>query len=249
VRNGGLIGDNLILVRAMTDLQDMILDRLVGTKVGKNWPDGPLAIAAEVIGGAKPIEFGVTDMDRGAKSEIARRLGYPVLLCEAIQGGNRGLPGEDDRRSFAMNVFRTIPIAGPIPKLRVLAQKRIAGQMVIRAHSHLCEQPDCPLLTALRELVEAETVTRQLTDGVYHAQCANIRKSVATGHQWSKRMDSEQRLLRAVYHTIHGFASSRTSVAGWCSIRESVRLTASEGGVGEVVACCVEIARLCGMTV
>ncbi len=101
----------------MTDLQDQILDRLVGTPIGVNWPDGPLAIAADVIGGSKPVQFGLTDMDGGAKSEIARRLGYPVLLCQAIQGGNRGFAREDDRRAFAMNVFRTIPLGGRVPRL------------------------------------------------------------------------------------------------------------------------------------
>ena len=59
-------------------------------------------IAAEVVGGSKPIQFGMTDNDRGAKSLIAQRLGYPVLLIEAIQGGNRALKEENDRRSFAM---------------------------------------------------------------------------------------------------------------------------------------------------
>src|SRR5918911_847921 len=99
----------------MTDPQDRILDRLVGTRVGVNWPDGPLALAAEVVGGHKPVKFGQTDNDRGAKAEIARRLGYPVLLCEAIQGANRGLGAEDDRRGLAMNLFGTIPVGGPVP--------------------------------------------------------------------------------------------------------------------------------------
>src|SRR5437870_4591771 len=89
----------------MTDLQDRILDRLVGTWVGVNWPDGPLAIAADVVGGHKPVKFGQTDNDRGPKGEIARRLGYPVLLCEAIQGANRGLKAEDDRRGLAIALF------------------------------------------------------------------------------------------------------------------------------------------------
>ena len=39
----------------MTDLQDRILDRLVGTRVGVNWPGGPLVIAAEVVGGREAL--------------------------------------------------------------------------------------------------------------------------------------------------------------------------------------------------
>src|SRR4051812_37466339 len=117
----------------MTDLQDAILDRLVGTAVGVNWPDGPLTIAAEGVGGSRPIRFGLTDNDRGAKSLIAGRLGYPVLLIEAIQGANRGLAVENDRRSFAMAVFETIPVGGRLPKLSALEQNRVAARVAIRA--------------------------------------------------------------------------------------------------------------------
>src|SRR5262245_1895343 len=110
----------------MTDLQDAILDRLVGTRVGVNWPDGPLAIAAEVVGGTKPVRFGQTDNDRGAKREIASRLGYPMLLIEAIQGAVRAIRDEEDRRGFAMAVFRLIPVGTKAPKLSSLEQNRIA---------------------------------------------------------------------------------------------------------------------------
>ncbi len=146
----------------MTDLQDRILDRLVGVTVGVNWPDGPLTSAAEVVGGKNRIRFGQTDNDRGAKSEIARRLGYPILLCEAIQGGNRGLKNEDDRRSFAMTVFRGIPVGGTIPRMSVEAQNRIALQLAIRAHPYLCPHAACPVLRALAGLNETATITRPL---------------------------------------------------------------------------------------
>jgi hypothetical protein len=146
----------------MTDLQDRILDRLVGTRVGVNWPDGPLAIAGEVASGLPPVKFGLTDNDRGAKAEVARRLGYPVILCEAIQGATRGLKAEDDRRSLGMALFATIPVGGPVPRLSSDAQNRIAVRLAIRAHPYVCERPGCPVLAALTRLVEAPTPTRQM---------------------------------------------------------------------------------------
>ena len=47
---------------------------------------------------------------------------------------------------------------------------------------------------------------------------------------------------------LRGFQVGK-SVHGWCSVRESARLAASERGVEEAVACCLEIVRHCGMSV
>jgi hypothetical protein len=235
----------------MTDLRDQILDRLVGTPVGVNWPDGPLAIAAEVIGGPAPVKFGQTDNDRGAKAEIARRLGYPVLLCEAIQGGNRGLIGEDDRRGFAINVFRTIAVAGPMPRLSPLAQNRIAARLAIRAHAYVCDRPECPVPAALGVLVEASPISQKMIGDALEARCETAGCSALgrRGVSWlTARSTREQRLMQAAFQVVRGFDTGQ-SMGGWCSIRESVRMAASERGAAEAVACCVLIARLCGMAV
>jgi hypothetical protein len=233
----------------MTDLQDRILDRLVGTPVGFDWPDGPLAIAAEVIGGTKPVKFGQTDNDRGAKGEIARRLGYPVLLCEAIQGANRGLKVEDDRRSLAMTLFATIPIGGPIAKLSSLAQNRVAARLAIRAHPYDCLASDCPVPAALAILIEAPRPTRKMVVATAATRCATAGPLRETGCGWlTARSTQGQRLVQTVMMALRGFEKGK-SVHGWCSIRESARLAASERGLAEAVACCVEIARQCEIAV
>jgi hypothetical protein len=234
----------------MTDLQDMILDRLVGTPVGVNWPDGPLAIAAEVVGGKKPVKFGQTDNDRGAKNEIAKRLGFPVLLCEAIQGANRGLKAEDDRRSLAISLFGTLPIGGPIPRLSSQLQNRIAVRMAIRAHPYVCQHVDCPVPRVLADLIEAPTVTKPMAAKADRAECMMVGNTrAANGPGWlTARSTSVQRLVQTVLMALRGFQMKK-SVHGWCSIRESARLAASERGIAEAVACCVEIARQCQMPV
>jgi hypothetical protein len=234
----------------MTELQDLILDRLVGTRVGVHWPDGPLAIAAEVVGGKKPVKFGQTDNDRGAKSEIARRLGYPVLLCEAIQGANRGLAAEDDRRSLAMNVFRTISIGGKVPKLSARAQNEVAARLAIRAHAYACPAADCPVPQVLAGLLEESGLSWQAAVNAAGARCVALGgRLVDHGSSWlTARSTRETRLAQTALMVIRGFQSGM-SVHGWCSIRESARLAASERGVAEAVECCVEIARRCGMGV
>jgi hypothetical protein len=234
----------------MTDLQDQILDRLVGTPVGVNWPDGPLAIAAEVVGGSKPVQFGPLGLSHAAKAEIARRLHYPPLLCEAIQGGNRGLAAEDDRRAFAMNVFRTIPPSGPIPRLSWLEQTRIATRLAVRTHAYLCHQDDCAVLKALRDLAGATTVTWQMIDTALSARCPTGGGTIRSrGIGWLDAASSQkERLMHTAYRVLAGFREHKPTAA-WCSIRESVRLAAWERGAGEAVACCIEIAQRCGMAV
>ncbi len=234
----------------MTDLQDQILDRFVGSTIGVNWPDGPLAIAASVIGGPKPVQFGPLGHSHAAKAEIARRLHYPPLLCEAIQGGNRGLASEDDRRAFAMNVFRTIPLAGPMPRLSWLDQTRIATRLAVRTHAYLCRHDDCAVLKALGELAHTPTVTGQMIEAALAARCPTGGGTIRSrGIGWLDAASSQkERLMHTAYRVLAGFREHKPTAA-WCSIRESVRLAAWERGAAEAVACCVEIARLSGMPV
>lgn len=235
----------------MTELQDRILDRLAGKPVGRNWPNGPLALAADVTGGTTPVKFGQTDMDRGAKNEIARRLGYPILLCEAIQGANRGAPTEDDRRSLAMILFSTILIGGRIPRIPALEQNRIALRMAFRVHPFACTHPKCRVAKTLSELLVIPTITSALAAAALQVPCAaqNERRQKTRGGAGSiASSDLLVRLRHTSMMALRGFETAK-SVNGWCSVRESARLAAAQRGIPEAVAGCVEIARLCGMSV
>jgi hypothetical protein len=234
----------------MTDLQDAILDRLVGTRIGMNWPDGPLTIAAEVVGGGKPIQFGVTDNDRGAKREIARRLGYPILLIEAIQGANRGFFSQEDRRSFALAIFQHIAVAGHMPVLSSAAQNHIAARLAIRAHPYVCVDPACPVPKMLDDLLLLSLVTQKQATQGYDTRCATADKTLrnALAGWLTPRSTKIDRLLQTAAQVIHGLVE-RKSMGGWCSIRESVRLAASERGLEEAIDCCKDIAQQCGLVV
>ena len=114
----------------------------------------------------------------------------------------------------------------------------------------MCPQPRCPVPAALTGLIEAPVVSRKMIADAYDASCATgggtvRRVSVLPLTSQSK---TRQRLMQSAYQAMKGFADSR-SIGGWCSVRESVRLAASERGTAEAVACCVEIAGLCGLAV
>jgi hypothetical protein len=241
----------------VTDLQDEILDRLVAAPMGVDWPSGPLTSAAHVISGTRRIRFGATDNDRGAKAEIARRLGYPVLLCEAIQGGNRGLAAEDDRRAFAMTIFSTIPLGGAVKRMSVRAQGLIAVRLADRTHRYVCAGEGCPLSESLQLLAEADeartlgrvnkalaAVCSRYSEAVHSVEFLDIRVAASSLQRSVYSAYRAGCALRRGWHVPQGKGSD-----AWASVRESVRLAASELGVGEAVDCCLDIARACGMPV
>jgi hypothetical protein len=234
----------------VTGLQDQILDRLVGATASIDWPNCPLTIAAEVVGGTKPIQFGLSDNDRGAKSEIARRLGYPVLLCEAIQGGNRGLTDEDDRRSFAMTIFSTLPIGGKAKRLAIGRQIGMAMDLAARAHRQICPADDCPVAVSLERLLQSAGDVRKAASHLESASCPLYRRRVGAvrGLDVRKAASTLERSIYAVSRIALTFREGKCQDA-WASVREAARVAATAGGVGEAVACCVGLARGCGMTV
>jgi hypothetical protein len=231
----------------MTDVQDAILDRLVGAKIGVNWPGSPLAIAADYIGGPKPIYFLAND-NRGAKAEIARRLGYPVLLIEAMQGGNRAFAAEDDRRAFAMAVFRKVSVGGKLPRLSTRDQNLIAGRLAVRAHAYVCPAARCPVVRALTALLDAPEPTEALIDVALDSRCKTTKAMVNDFNVLRANSPPSDRVMKSAEMAVTGLMLDR-SLHGWCSARESVRLAASERGIEEAVDCCVEVARQCGVPV
>ena len=232
----------------MTDLQDLVLDRLVGTPVGINWRDGPLAVAAEAVGGEKHLHFGLSDKyDRAAKNEIARRLGYPIILCEAMQGANRGLESEEHRRSFAMTLFSTIRVGEALPKLFPAAQNRIALHLAIRAHPYVCDRSDCAVPRVFTALLESATITTTMATEAARTRCetaGGTLKETAIGWMSPGRDTPVQRLLQTAVMALRGFEKGK-SVHAWCSVRESARLAASQRGLTEALACCTEVAQMC----
>lgn len=227
----------------MTDAQDLILDKLVGSTVGVNWPDGPLALAASVLGDV-PIPLGRPN-DRRGKAEIARRLGYPMLLCEAIQGGVRGLTEEEDRRSFAMLVFRSVVIPGRPTVMTARAQNLLAGAVAVGVHPIFC-RPDCPALVAFQSWMNGVGDPKWRGPSVTYTVCARANRPVWHGSLNNSPGTPETRLLVTLEQVHTGIILGK-SVNGWASVRESARLVASERGVGEAARLCVDVARRCGM--
>jgi hypothetical protein len=131
----------------MTDLQEEILDRLVGTRIGKDWGTGPLGVAARVIHDQLKLSLRYGKHRRA----LAATLGWHNVLCEAVQGASSIFAQEDDRRALGIAVFRSVKTAKTQPKLTVKAYDELAAWMTPRAHALVCRR-ECPLRREMERL-------------------------------------------------------------------------------------------------
>jgi hypothetical protein len=131
----------------VTDLQDEICDRLVGSKIGPYWVGGPLHVAALVI----DPSFVPSSRGDNRPGQFARAVGWPVVFCEAVVGANAVVGSEADRRSLAISLFAQVPPFNPAQPVRPMpgsVSRPAAAWAVVRAHESACGT-DCPLHKAL----------------------------------------------------------------------------------------------------
>src|SRR5262249_22443509 len=89
----------------MNDLQDAICDRLVGSKISRDWVNGPMHVAARVIDPVFVLAEGRYDR---RENQLVRTLNWPRLFCLAFHGSSAALSAEDDRRALAIDVFQRV---------------------------------------------------------------------------------------------------------------------------------------------
>src|SRR5262249_49129759 len=88
--------------------QEAILDTLmVAEQIGDRWKPGPLPLALQALKNA-----GLTRRD-----EPAAALGYPRLLCAAVEGASTTIRTVDDCRTLAISLFSEVPPRKRAPRL------------------------------------------------------------------------------------------------------------------------------------
>jgi hypothetical protein len=230
----------------VTDLQDLVLDKLVGATLGRDLPDSPLTVAAQLLEGKRPIKFG-DKFNNSTMSEIARRLGWPVFLAEGAQGGVRALENEEDRRGFAMTLFRTLPVGGTPPKLAKEDMARIVAGAAAGVHPLACHEPGCPWAEQMRQLTRVPNGFDPL---VVVLKCVTVTAAFPVGLStplYDSSPDSA-RLLKLTESVWNAFRKKPKTTAGY-ALREIVRLTVKHRGIGEAVEVIAGVARRCGLEV
>ena len=230
----------------MTDLQDLVLDKLVAATLGRDLPDSPLTVAAQLLEGKRPIKFGGMFND-SAMSEIARRLGWPPFLAEGVQGGVRALANEEHRRQFAMTVFRVLPVGGESPKLSKHDMARLVAWPAIDVHPLVCQNRKCVWPNRVEEL--ADSHEGDDVSGVL-LRCLTVEAKYPRGLTTPLDDSSPDtaRLLKLSEAVRNAFVKKPKTTAGY-ALREIVRLTIKHRGIGEAVKLIAGIARQCGLKV
>ncbi len=230
----------------MTDLQDLILDKMVAVEAGGRWKGGPFHLAAELLPG-KRIRFTGRDGDGSARNAISSRLGYPRMLLEAAHGALAGLAGEEDRRSLAMGLIQAA-VPGKKQKGRPAEMYcRAAVAITHRAHGLACKARGCALLAALTEALAAEAVAeqRKAIQQVTAAACPTFGRPPRTHIVLVAKTPAVDRTVHAArncreaYETVYRPANEVNAAA-----REAGRAAALAGGAAEALALCTELDRL-----
>jgi hypothetical protein len=232
----------------VTENQELLLDKMVAAEIGKNWEGGPFHIAAEMLPG-KPIDFsGNHGQSRGTRA-VAVRLGYPLALLEALQGVVYLINAEEDRRAFAIAIFRAIP-PGIKRKARTSDVTWLASVSVThRAHALVCPAPTCEVTTALAALQAAQTEAARLPvlKSFFKKRCATAGRDCSEAIQLTSKTSALDRTLHAARDCIRHYSTTGRVLYAGRAAREAARAAFVASGLEEAVSLSVELARLLGI--
>jgi hypothetical protein len=224
----------------MTDLQDAICDRLVAARVSKHWVNGTIHVAALVIDPGFQLTGG---SDRDRPMQLARRLGWPHLFCDAFHGANAALRDEDDRRKLAVSVFSAVPTKKYGP-LHYKAAREAAAWIAHHIHPIVCSAT-CPLHERMVVFVEDYRRGRPLEHLDVGEQCPSyagtgketVRPSSPPGHHAVVAYRYLVQALRVASPYLHCADASR----------ESARAVAKARGLEAAVGVLLELAKKVGL--
>ena len=228
----------------MTDQQEIILDRLMGSdKIGRYWTTGPLALAVRALQEKKLT----------SKKDAAQALGYPGVLCHAIQGASSFLKTVDERRTLAVTVFTDVPPHPQVPRLARRRSVELALWCALRVHP-LAHRDQCEF---------AQLVVRRVKEYLDGAAPAASALNALTSDQ--QRCPSQQRGVWSVWHSsVAGCAFGSLHYAAEvlrCAAltgrgmgkylnlvgRDAARVPTVANGVAGAIDFCVALAREVGM--
>jgi hypothetical protein len=230
----------------MTDLQDLICDRLVQARISRDWVDGPLHIAAQVI----VPGFELADSDHNRRpAQLASTLKWPRMFCMAFFGGSSGLDDEDDRRALAIAIFRKFPPRQKQMRITRQHSYEVAGWLATRVHLLACSAK-CPTYQALTQLF-ADCQARKTLPLARQGECLSQLRQCLNYADPRKRPSRQStpahHSLIAYRHWLHGLWGADATLFCGDSAREAVRTETKVRGVQGAIEICQETGERLGM--
>jgi hypothetical protein len=225
----------------MTDAQEAILDQLMGARnIGVQWMSGPLGLAVQAL----------TSRVMGIRKDATRTLGYPMLLCQAVQAASATLRDVDERRKFAISFFSSVAPSRRMPRLTPQQHAEVALWCGRQVHPMVCRE-DCPYLIRVAEVVgeslanrkrhRLHTYIEEHCPGVSTRDWSNVAWTASPDHWAIVALSDALDTARAVGEgNWPGKGSNRAA-------RDAARVAALAEGVEGALGFCLALAREVGL--
>jgi hypothetical protein len=225
----------------MNSYQETILDRLmVAEKIGAAWKPGPLRLAVEAL-----RQAGLTK-----RRTPTGALGYPDLLCRALEGASATLKTVEEVRALAITLFSDVPPGSEPPALGaqeyVEAARWAAGQV-----SALDPASRAATAKALG-LIDAFLAGKKRGPDPVGELSADLERAIRRVTARPGEEFSAGRLaLSACYFGLHAARRAadgeRPDNQAELAVRDAARLAALVQGPEGAVRFCMGLARQIGM--
>jgi hypothetical protein len=223
----------------MNEFQEVILDQLMAAEViGEMWSPGPLQLAVEAL-----RTGGLTQ-----RKQVCRALGFPLVLCHAIEGASEVLPRVDDVRSLAISIFSEVSPQTALPRYNARQYLEIADWTMRQALLHF-DQPHPICLDILRLLDSYLDDEKPMRAGDCRILDQQFERAIFQVPLNEAQSFSARRLvLTTCYFAMHALRhasdekSPEQNTARAC--RDTARLVALTGGPETAVPYCLELVKM-----
>jgi hypothetical protein len=225
----------------MNEHQEAILDTLmVAERIGDRWRPGPLPLALEALKSA-----GLTRRD-----DPGPALGYPRLLCAAVEGASTTIRTVDDCRRLAISLFSDVPPRKRAPKLSDRQLVAAALWSIGQVRSYCAPAGIMP--GEVLEILQDHLAGSPCGDGTIERLSAGLDRAIALADGARKDFAEGRLALSSFYFALHTLRRVRKgqgdAEGNACLVtRDVARLAGLVRGTAGAVPYCVGLARNLGM--
>jgi hypothetical protein len=234
----------------MNDFQEAILDTLmVADPLGHRGPKAPLTLALEALKNA-----GLT-----RRSEPGPALGFPRVLCAAVEGASATIRTVDDCRALAISLFSEVRPRQRTP--RVDARRLVKAVLWSLQHVPSYREPEHASAAEVVDLFEEHLAGQPCAEATIERLSSQLDRAIARTESGAE-FAPQGLALSAFYFALHTLRRAQAGEepegprrkrdedveTNACrATRDTARLAGLVGGVPAAVAYCVELARTLGM--
>ncbi len=224
----------------MNEFQETILDTLmVADRIGDRWKPGPLPLAVQALKNA-----GLT-----RRHEPGAALGFPPVLCAAVEGASTTIRSVDDCRTLAVSLFSEVRPRKRAPKLdgRRLVTAALWSLRRVPAYCDPGKAGAAEVIDLHEEYLAGRPVRAETLERLSNALERAIERAEGGAGDFAPR----RLALSACYfalHTLRRAQLGEDAEPNACLVtRDVARLAGLVGGIAAAVPYCVELARTLGM--